>query len=130
AQFLGQCLARQPVVGKRRSVFGLLRDKYLDGVVAHLVPYIDERAVAPLPTSRCRPAEEWLSAVQNLGARVTSFQSVALAVEAQCAPATPDAEILVFGAVYCVAEAVVGWARYPDEVAAIGLGGYRIEAGG
>ncbi|ARD13214.1 MULTISPECIES: bifunctional tetrahydrofolate synthase/dihydrofolate synthase [Pseudomonas] len=123
AQFLEQCLARQPVVGKRRAVFGLLNDKDLEGVVAHLVPVIDEWAVAPLPTSRSRPAEELHSALQNLGACVTSYQSVALALEAQCAHATPDDEILLFGSFYCVAEALEWVARYTDEDAANGFAG-------
>lgn len=123
AQFLGQRLARQPVGGKRRAVFGLLGDKDLDGVVAHLAPVIEEWAVAPLPTSRSRPAEELQAALQNLGARVTSYQSIALALEAQCAHATPDDEILLFGSFYCVAEALEWLARYTDEDAANGFAG-------
>ncbi|MCF5283047.1 bifunctional tetrahydrofolate synthase/dihydrofolate synthase, partial [Pseudomonas syringae] len=123
AQFLGQRLARQPVGGKRRAVFGLLSDKDLDGVVAHLAPVIEEWAVAPLPTSRSRPAEELQTALQNLGARVTSYQSIALALEAQCAHATPDDEILLFGSFYCVAEALEWLARYTDEDAANGFAG-------
>ncbi|MCF5165618.1 bifunctional tetrahydrofolate synthase/dihydrofolate synthase [Pseudomonas congelans] len=123
AQFLGQRLARQPVGGKRHAVFGLLGDKDLDGVVAHLAPVIEEWAVAPLPTSRSRPAEELQAALQNLGARVTSYQSIALALEAQCAHATPDDEILLFGSFYCVAEALEWLARYTDEDAANGFAG-------
>ncbi|WP_046269290.1 bifunctional tetrahydrofolate synthase/dihydrofolate synthase [Pseudomonas syringae] len=123
AQFLGQRLARQPVGGKRLAVFGLLSDKDLDGVVAHLAPVIEEWAVAPLPTSRSRPAEELQAALQNLGARVTSYQSIALALEAQCAHATPDDEILLFGSFYCVAEALEWLARYTDEDAANGFAG-------
>ncbi|CZT27979.1 bifunctional tetrahydrofolate synthase/dihydrofolate synthase [Pseudomonas cerasi] len=123
ARFLGQRLARQPVGGKRRAVFGLLGDKDLDGVVAHLAPVIEEWAVAPLPTSRSRPAEELQTALQNLGARVTSYQSIALALEAQCAHATPDDEILLFGSFYCVAEALEWLARYTDEDAANGFAG-------
>lgn len=106
AQFLAQCLARRPATGKRRAVFGLLADKDLEGVVAELTPVIDEWAVTALPTSRTRPAEQLQSVLQNLGARVTSYQSVALALEAQCALATADDEILLFGSFYCVAEAL------------------------
>ncbi|WP_137983436.1 bifunctional tetrahydrofolate synthase/dihydrofolate synthase [Pseudomonas viridiflava] len=123
ARFLGQRLARQPLGGKRRAVFGLLSDKDLDGVVAHLAPVIEEWAVAPLPTSRSRPAEQLQAALQNLGARVTSYQSIALALEAQCAHATPDDEILLFGSFYCVAEALEWLARYTDEDAANGFAG-------
>lgn len=106
AQFLAQCLARRPAGGKRRAVFGLLADKDLEGVVAELTSVIDEWAVTALPTSRTRPAEQLQSVLQNLGARVTSYQSVALALEAQCALATADDEILLFGSFYCVAEAL------------------------
>ncbi|WP_024645687.1 bifunctional tetrahydrofolate synthase/dihydrofolate synthase [Pseudomonas syringae] len=123
AQFLHQRLAQFPVVGKRRAVFGLLNDKDLEGVVAPLSPIIAEWAVAPLPTPRSRPAEELQAALQNLGARVTSYQSIALALEAQCAHATADDEILLFGSFYCVAEALEWLALHTDEEAANGFAG-------
>ncbi|RMW22632.1 Folylpolyglutamate synthase/dihydrofolate synthase, partial [Pseudomonas syringae pv. antirrhini] len=123
AHFLQQRLARRPVSGKRFAVFGLLNDKDLDGVVAHLAPVIADWAVAPLSTSRSRPAEDLHSALQNLGARVTSYQSVAQALDAQCAHATPDDEILLFGSFYCVAEALEWLARHTDEEAANGFAG-------
>ncbi|NAT61616.1 bifunctional tetrahydrofolate synthase/dihydrofolate synthase [Pseudomonas syringae] len=123
AHFLQQRLARRPVPGKRFAVFGLLNDKDLDGVVAHLAPAIADWAVTPLSTSRSRPAEELHSALQNLGARVTSYQSVAQALDAQCAHATPDDEILLFGSFYCVAEALEWLARHTDEEAANGFAG-------
>ncbi|RML19118.1 Folylpolyglutamate synthase/dihydrofolate synthase [Pseudomonas syringae pv. maculicola] len=123
AHFLQRRLARRPVSGKRFAVFGLLNDKDLDGVVAHLAPVIADWAVAPLSTSRSRPAEDLHSALQNLGARVTSYQSVAQALDAQCAHATPDDEILLFGSFYCVAEALEWLARHTDEEAANGFAG-------
>ncbi len=60
---------------------------------------------------------------RTFGARVTSYQSIALALEAQCAHATPDDEILLFGSFYCVAEALEWLARYTDEDAANGFAG-------
>lgn len=123
AQFLAECLARRPVSGKRRAVFGLLGDKDLEGVVAQLMPVIDDWAVVPLPTSRSRPAAQLQSVLQNLGAQVTSYQSVASALEAQCAHATADDEILLFGSFYCVAEALEWLARRTDEEAANGFAG-------
>lgn len=123
AQFLAQRLRQRPVGGKRRAVFGLLSDKDLEGVVAPLVSVIDEWAVAPLPTSRSRAAEQLQSVLQNLGADVTSHQSVALALEAQCAHARADDEILLFGSFYCVAEALEWLARHADEEAADGFAG-------
>jgi dihydrofolate synthase/folylpolyglutamate synthase len=123
AQFLAECLTRRPVSGKRRAVFGLLGDKDLEGVVAQLMPVIDDWAVAPLPTSRSRPAAQLQSVLQNLGAQVTSYQSVASALEAQCAHATADDEILLFGSFYCVAEALEWLVRRTDEEAANGFAG-------
>ncbi|MBI6853714.1 bifunctional tetrahydrofolate synthase/dihydrofolate synthase [Pseudomonas cichorii] len=123
AQFLAQRMAQRPVVGKRLAVFGLLSDKDLDGVVSELVSSVQDWAVAPLPTPRTRPVAQLQSALQNLGAEVASYDSVALALEAQCARATADDEILLFGSFYCVAEALEWLARYTDEEAANGFAG-------
>ncbi|PCK89932.1 bifunctional tetrahydrofolate synthase/dihydrofolate synthase [Pseudomonas viridiflava] len=123
AQFLAHRMAQRPVVGKRLAVFGLLSDKDLDGVVHELASSIQDWAVAPLPTSRSRPAAELQVALENLGARVKSYQSIASALEAQCTHATPDDEILLFGSFYCVAEALDWLARHTDEDAANGFAG-------
>jgi dihydrofolate synthase/folylpolyglutamate synthase len=106
AVFLAQRLDQRPVAGKRLAVFGLLNDKDLDGVLTELTPCFSTWAVAPLPTPRSRPEQEIAQALQNLGATVTSYPSVARALEAQCAHATADDEIVLFGSFYCVAEAL------------------------
>ncbi|QKF49095.1 Dihydrofolate synthase/folylpolyglutamate synthase [Pseudomonas graminis] len=106
AKFLAQRLNQRPVAGRRLAVFGLLSDKDLQGVLAELGETFSSWAVAPLPTPRSRPAQEIEQALQNLGARVTSHPSIALALEAQCAHATADDEIVLFGSFYCVAEAL------------------------
>jgi dihydrofolate synthase/folylpolyglutamate synthase len=123
AQFLARRMAQRPVSGKRLAVFGLLADKELEGVVSELASGIDNWAVAPLPTSRSRPASDLQAALQNLGANVTSYPSVALALEAQCAHATADDEILLFGSFYCVAEALEWLTRHAKEEAANGSAG-------
>ena len=123
AQFLAQRMAQRPIAGKRLAVFGLLSDKDLEGVVSELASSIQNWAVAPLPTSRSRPAAELQSALENLGARVKSYQSIALALEAQCAHATTDDEILLFGSFYCVAEALEWLAGHTREDAANGFAG-------
>ncbi len=123
AQFLAQRMVQRPIVGKRLAVFGLLSDKDLDGVVNELVSSVQNWAVAPLPTPRTRPVAQLQSALQNLGAEVASYDSVALALEAQCARATADDEILLFGSFYCVAEALEWLARHTDEEAANGFAG-------
>jgi dihydrofolate synthase/folylpolyglutamate synthase len=106
AVFLAQRLDQRPVKGKRLAVFGLLNDKDLSGVLSALTACFDSWAVAPLPTPRSRSEHEIAEALQNLGAVVTSYPSVALALEAQCAHATTDDEIVLFGSFYCVAEAL------------------------
>ncbi|MDO7926772.1 bifunctional tetrahydrofolate synthase/dihydrofolate synthase [Pseudomonas sp. KFB-139] len=123
ARFLAQRMAQRPVLGKRLAVFGLLSDKDLEGVAEELVSSIQSWAVAPLPTPRSRSAGQLQSVLQNLGAEVASYDSVALALEAQCANATADDEILLFGSFYCVAEALEWLARYTDEEAANGFAG-------
>lgn len=123
AQFLAQRMAQRPVAGRRLAVFGLLADKELEGVVAELASSIDDWAVAPLPTSRSRPAADLQVALQNLGAHVTSYQSVASALEFQCSHATADDEILLFGSFYCVAEALEWLTRHAIEEAANGSAG-------
>lgn len=106
AVFLAQRLKQRPVSGRRLAVFGLLNDKDLEGVLGELQGCFGSWAVAPLPTPRSRSGEQIALALQNLGAVVTSYPSVALALEAQCALATADDEIVLFGSFYCVAEAL------------------------
>lgn len=121
AEYLAQRLMRTPLSGRRLAVFGLLADKDLDGVVAPLLGSVESWAVAPLDTPRSRAAAELQVALQNLGAPVASYASVTAALEAQCAVATADDEILLFGSFYCVAEALEWLARRSTEEAAHGI---------
>ncbi|UOB22384.1 bifunctional tetrahydrofolate synthase/dihydrofolate synthase [Pseudomonas orientalis] len=121
AEYLAQRLKRAPFSGRRLAVFGLLADKDLDGVVAPLLGSVQSWAVAPLDTPRSRAAAELQLALQNLGSPVTSYASVTAALEAQCAVATADDEILLFGSFYCVAEALEWLTRRSTEEAAHGI---------
>ncbi len=123
AQYLAERLGRRPLAGKRLAVFGLLADKDLAGVVEHLHPQVETWAVAPLDCPRARPVADLQAALENLGARVTSYDSVAAALEGQCALATAEDEILLFGSFYCVAEALEWLARRSTEEAAHGYAG-------
>jgi len=123
AEYLAERLARRPVAGKRLAVFGLLADKDLDGVVAQLNASVGHWAVAPLDSVRVRPVADLQAALQNLGASVTSYASVAAALEGQCAQATAEDEILLFGSFYCVAEALEWLARRSTEEAVHGIAG-------
>jgi dihydrofolate synthase/folylpolyglutamate synthase len=104
-------------------VFGLLADKDLDGVIGELSASVEHWAVAPLDSPRARPVADLRDALQTRGASVTSYGSVAAALEGQCALATSDDEILLFGSFYCVAEALEWLARRSTEEAANGIAG-------
>ncbi|RAS20894.1 MULTISPECIES: bifunctional tetrahydrofolate synthase/dihydrofolate synthase [unclassified Pseudomonas] len=106
AEYLALRLAARPLKGRRLAVFGLLADKDLQGVIAPLNGLVDDWAVAPLHTPRSRPAAELAAALTNHGAAVKSYASVDAALEGQCAQATADDQILLFGSFFCVAEAL------------------------
>ncbi|WP_145193193.1 bifunctional tetrahydrofolate synthase/dihydrofolate synthase [Pseudomonas sp. URMO17WK12:I11] len=106
AQYLARRLAARPLKGRRLAVFGLLFDKDLDGVIEPLHGLIDDWAVAPLDTPRSRTAAELANALTNHGATVKSYASVDAALEGQCALATADDQILLFGSFFCVAQAL------------------------
>lgn len=115
AEYLARRLAARPLSGRRLAVFGLLADKDLDGVVAPLQGLVDDWAVAPLDTPRSRPAAELVAALTNLGAAVKSYASVDAALEGQCAQATADDQILLFGSFFCVAQALEWLERHAQE---------------
>lgn len=123
AQYLAHRLASRPVAGKRLAVFGLLADKDLAGVIEPLRAQVASWAVAPLDTARSRAASELQAALQNLGADVKSYASVAEALQGQCAQATADDEILLFGSFFCVGEALQWLSRQTMEDAANGVAG-------
>jgi len=106
AEYLARRLSARPLQGRRLAVFGLLADKDLGGVIAPLQALVDEWAVTPLDTPRSRPAAELASALTNCGATVKSYASVDAALEGQCAHATADDQILLFGSFFCVAQAL------------------------
>lgn len=112
AEYLAQRLASQPLAGKRLAVFGLLADKDLPGVVRPLLGEVSHWAVAPLPTSRTRPAAELQAHLYNCAAQVIAYADVQSALQAQCAGASAGDEILLFGSFYCVAEALDWLARH------------------
>ncbi|UVJ42665.1 bifunctional tetrahydrofolate synthase/dihydrofolate synthase [Pseudomonas sp. LS1212] len=123
ADYLARRLALRAPKGRRLAVFGLLADKDLDGVLAPLCAQVQDWAVAPLPTPRTRPSAQLQVALENLGASVASYASVQAALEAQCAKATAEDEILLFGSFYCVGEALEWLARHAKEDVANGIAG-------
>lgn len=106
AEYLARRLAARPPKGKRLAVFGLLADKDLAGVLEPLLGLVQDWAVAPLPTTRSRMPGELLAALLERGAQANAHADIAAALDAQCAQATTDDEILVFGSFYSVADAL------------------------
>ena len=115
AEYLARRLAARPPQGRRLAVFGLLADKDLDGVLAPLIGLVDAWAVAPLDSPRSRPAQALADALANLGASVQSYASVDAALEGQCAQATAEDEVLLFGSFFCVAQALAWLERQAPE---------------
>ncbi len=106
AGFLAQRLGQRLITGQRLAVFGLLADKDLAGVLDALSPQIEQWAVAPLPTTRSRPAAQLAAALVERGASVSQYESVEQALVAQCSKADSGDEVLVFGSFFCVAAAL------------------------
>lgn len=123
ALYLAGRLAARAPKGRRLAVFGLLADKELGGVIEPLTAVVQDWAVTPLPTPRTRSAEQLQQALQNLGATVASYGSVALALQAQCERATDEDEILLFGSFFCVGEALQWLDRNALEVGEHGSAG-------
>lgn len=106
ASYLARRIEQRPIGGRRLAVFGLLADKDLDGVLDALRTSIADWAVAPLPTPRTQSATQLSAALLERGAPVNEYASIEQALDAQCAKAEPDDEVLVFGSFYCVAAAL------------------------
>ncbi|MBH3430630.1 bifunctional tetrahydrofolate synthase/dihydrofolate synthase [Pseudomonas alkylphenolica] len=123
AEYLARRLAERPVQGKRLAVFGLLADKDLEGVVQPLLAEFQQWAVAPLDTARSRPANELEATLAGFGAEVVRYSSVADALDGQCALATADDEIVLFGSFFCVGEALQWLDRHAMEERADGIAG-------
>lgn len=128
AQYLAQRLRAAAPRGRYLAVFGLLADKDLDGVLEPLTGLVQDWAVAPLPTPRSRPAAELEAALILRQVPASSHADIAAALDAQCAKATADDVILLFGSFYSVAEGLSGWPVERIRGVNHGLAGKRAEA--
>jgi len=115
ADYLARALLKQPVVGRRLAVFGLLADKDLAGVIEPLLPVVADWAVAHLSTSRARSGAQLSEVLMERGASVSIYSTVCEALDAQCDQAVAGDEILLFGSFYCVAEALDWLDRHTTE---------------
>lgn len=107
AHYLANRLAAQPIKGRRLAVLGMLEDKDLSGVLDCMQAQIADWAVAALPTTRSCRVEYLHNALKSRHALVASYATIAEAIEAQCAQASEDDQIIIFGSFYTVAEALL-----------------------
>jgi dihydrofolate synthase / folylpolyglutamate synthase len=93
------------------AVFGIMQDKDIEAVVAHMAPHVDHWCVAALPSPRSADVEELaalLAAKKPDGAKpdefsVTTFADPAAAFMDATSRAGQDDRIVVFGSFYTVA---------------------------
>jgi dihydrofolate synthase/folylpolyglutamate synthase len=87
---------------RTHAVFGAMRDKDIDGIVARLAPLVDAWYLCDLPLARAARAEEL---VQHLPAAATvagRFATPSLGLRAAIEAADPADRIVVFGSFLCV----------------------------
>lgn len=107
ASYLSERLKAQPIQGRRLAVLGVLDDKDLAGVLDCMQGQIADWAVAALPTARSCATEHLQQSLESRQAVVASYANIAQAIEGQCAQATEDDQIIIFGSFYTVAEALL-----------------------
>lgn len=106
AEYLAQRLAAQHIPGRRLAVLGVLDDKDLSGVLAATQALFANWAVAALPSPRSCQVDNLETALHRYGATVSTHPNIAAAIEAQCALATAEDQIVIFGSFFTVAEAL------------------------
>ena len=111
AHYLANRLVDKPIKGRRLAVLGVLDDKDLSGVLDCMQTQIINWAVAELPSTRSCRVEYLQEALDTRQAQVKSCASIAEAIEAQCAQATENDQIIIFGSFYTVAEALL-WLQH------------------
>jgi len=107
ASYLAQRLKSQSAQGRRLAVLGMLDDKDLVGVLDCIQEQITDWAVAVLPTARSCSVEHLQQTLESRQAVVAGYADIAQAIEAQCAQATEDDQIIIFGSFYTVAQALL-----------------------
>lgn len=112
ANYLAERLKSKPISGRRLGVLGVLDDKDLSGLLDCMQTQIDSWAVAALPTPRSCKVAQLEHALQQRHAPVLAYPSIAQAIEAQCAQATEDDQIIIFGSFFTVAEALKWLSRH------------------
>lgn len=108
AQILAENLRAQACAGNTYAVFGMLRDKDIEAVIAALGGLIDGWVVAGLGGPRGASAEQLAGLLQAQGQRVLQqCPDIAQAYRFACREAGEDDRICVFGSFHTVAEALL-----------------------
>jgi len=87
---------------RTHAVFGAMRDKDIDGILARLKPLVDAWYLCDLPLSRAARAEELAQHLPAGAIEVGRYATPSLALAAALAAADPADRILVFGSFLCV----------------------------
>jgi len=111
AAALAQNLANMGYHRFTYAVFGIMQDKDIDAVIAHMAPYVDHWCVAALPSPRSADPDALaakLEAMKPAGAKpdefsVKTFADPGAAFQDATSRAGQDDRIVVFGSFYTVA---------------------------
>ena len=107
SEVLGAALAAQPVSGKTVAILGMLDDKDVEGVVAHLAPHIDQWIAVTADSHRAIDAEELSRRVANeSGTACLVGGSLEAAISRAEEVAGPDDRVLLTGSFYLVGPAL------------------------
>jgi dihydrofolate synthase/folylpolyglutamate synthase len=87
---------------RTHAVFGSMRDKDIDGIVARLAPLVDAWYLCDLPLPRAARAEELAQRLPAAATEAGRFATPSLALRAALAAADPADRIVVFGSFLCV----------------------------
>jgi len=87
---------------RTHAVFGSMRDKDIDGIVARLAPLIDAWYLCDLPLPRAAQADELAQRLPAGASAAGCYATPSLALAAALAAADPADRIVVFGSFLCV----------------------------
>ncbi len=87
---------------RTHAVFGAMRDKDIDGIVARLKPLVDAWYLCDLPLPRAARAEELAQRLPAGATEAGRHATPSLALAAALAAADPADRIVVFGSFLCV----------------------------
>jgi len=106
AEYLAGWLESRSIAGQRYAVFGALADKDVQGVISAMTKHVSHWAIAELPSPRSYPIAELGKTFAASCAPVKSYDSIALALEAQLDRASEADEVIVFGSFFTVTQAL------------------------